>query len=422
MGRKPWWQRDEAADVEAAADLSDDQLRELAEGLKAVNKAEGEPRQTSPGDQGPPNGEASPGEESSEPSPDALVPWGPGGPPPLEKWVPDVLGDKFEVRVSALQPDEEGGVLTSLVRRVIKGRRAKRAVKFAFLYIHGRNDYFFHEELAEDLAGIGAAFYALDLRKYGRSLRPWQTIGYADDLTVYDEDLAVAVATIRNDHPDIPLVVYGHSTGGLIATLWAWRNPGIADALVLNSAWLELQSLTTMRPALHQVVSRLAAVRPRATVVGQSKINGYYRSIAEGWAQSGFPLPDSLVGYEDDPAVTGWNVRPEWKLPFSYPAPAAWMQAVLEGHAQIEKQVHLECPVLSMMSSSSHNEEQWTPDYFSSDVVLNADILAQRSAHLSNNVTIVRFPGKHDLMLSDPEVRQDVYATIERWLKFIQIL
>ena len=56
---------------------------------------------------------------------------------------------------------------------------------------------------------------------------------------------------------------------------------------------------------------------------------------------------------------------------------------------------------------------------FNTDVVLDADLISERAANLSNSVTIARFPGKHDLLLSDPPVRSDIYATIERWLTYI---
>ena len=412
-----FWRRHDEPGSEPAANLTDDELELLRKTLEE-HASQGNKRAHGAASPEPGTSEA---ESPKLPSPDALEPWGPRGAPPVGQWVEDPLGAPFEVYTLGLGEDEEGPVVASLVRNSDKGDQ-EEPKRFAILYLHGRNDYFFHREAAKALSEMGGAFYALDLRKYGRSLRPWQTIGYTDDLTVYDRELATAIGMIREDHPDVPLVIYGHSTGGLIATLFLWRNPEAASGLILNSAWLELQSMTAMRPALHQVVSRLAAVRPRATVVGASKNSSYYRSIAEGWGTSGLPLPTYFEGHEDDNAIIGWPVYPEWKLPHSYPAPAAWMQAVLEGHAQVEKHVHLRCPVLSMVSSASHPEEHWGEGFFSSDVVLNPSLVAARSVGLSNQVVIERFPDKHDLLLSDPPVRQDIYQAIKRWLVFAQIV
>lgn len=359
------------------------------------------------------------------PSPDALAPWGPSGPPEPGEWATDVLGEDYQVRILDLGEDEEGPVVAGLVRRApavgFRARRLEKKRKFAVLYLHGRNDYFFQTELADRMFQMGGAFYALDLRKYGRALRPWQTAGYTDDLAVYNEEIGEAVSIIRAAHPGLPLVMMGHSTGGLIGTLWAWRHQSLVDGLILNSAWLELQSLTALRPALQKVLARLAQIRPRATVVGKAKNDVYHRAMMGGWAASGFELPQSLAGLEDDPSVKGWTVFEEWKERGGYPAPAAWLQTILEGHALIAGNVQLDIPVLSMASDRSGSEEEWVPGVFSSDVVLNADLLTERAAGLGKNVVIARFPGRHDLVQSDPAVRADVYATIGRWLTYAQL-
>lgn len=376
---------------------------------------------------------------------DVLAPWGAAGPAPSGVWRTDVLGGEFESRTIGLEPDSEGDNVATIVRLtsslppaqnhephtkrdVLKG--LKRLLRqgeesetqteptFAVLYIHGRNDYFFHAEAAAKMAGMGAAFYALDLRKHGRSLRPGQTIGYATDLAVYDREIGLALGIIAEECPGLPVVLMAHSTGGLIATLWAHRNPGRLAGLILNSAWLELQVYPNMRPAIHQLTSRVGAIRPHATIIGVSKTDSYFRSLASGWQDSGLEIPSYFLDFPEDPAFVGWEIAPEWKWPFSYAAPAAWVAAVLEGHATVEKDVHLDIPVLAMASTDSGLDFAWSEKVFSSDVVLDADAITGRAAKLSDSVTIIRLPGKHDLLLSDPPVREDLYRTIQGWLKF----
>ena len=60
--------------------------------------------------------------------------------------------------------------MATLVRR-----RADAPTRRAVLYLHGFVDYFFQTHLAEFFTDRGFDFYALDLRKYGRSLLPHQT-------------------------------------------------------------------------------------------------------------------------------------------------------------------------------------------------------------------------------------------------------
>ena len=77
----------------------------------------------------------------------------------------DVLGAPYERRTIVLADDDEGEVVGTLVRL-----RAAGPTKRAVLYVHGFVDYFFQTHLAEFFTARGYDFYALDLRKYGRSL------------------------------------------------------------------------------------------------------------------------------------------------------------------------------------------------------------------------------------------------------------
>ena len=374
-----------------------------------------------------------------------LAPWGEAGPAPSDHWRQDVLGADYESRTIPLMDDDAGPVVATLIR--YRGRASSAPTSspaapalspapttsptdthsasseatpqpphFVLLYIHGRNDYFFQRELAEDIDGCGGAFYALDLRRYGRSLRPGQRMGFVSNLSLYDEDISEALDLIREDYPDLPLVLMGHSTGGLLATLWANRHPGALDGLILNSAWLEMQTMASMRSAVAPILERIASRNPMWAVPGGDGPDHYGRSLREGWNALDTPLPDSLAAYPDDPAVKGWSYALEWKRPGSYPAYAAWLEAILDGHENIASSVHLDIPVLSMMSTSSYFGEEFSEAVFSSDVVLDREVILERSARLGPLVTMASFPGKHDLLLSDPQVRAEVYETMNRWI------
>ena len=93
-------------------------------------------------------------------------------------------------RTIDLHPDEEGPVATTVVVHVPEddpamggpGRPLRQHPDFVFLAIHGWNDYFYQVELARAVSAAGGRFYAVDLRKYGRSLREGQTFGFIRDL------------------------------------------------------------------------------------------------------------------------------------------------------------------------------------------------------------------------------------------------
>src|SRR5688500_20289875 len=96
----------------------------------------------------------------------------------------DVLGDPWVAETIGLPPDEEGAVVATLVCR-----RTDRPTNRAVLHVHGFADYFFQTEYAEWWTARGYDFYALDRRKYGRSIRPHQTPKYIAELRAYFPDL-----------------------------------------------------------------------------------------------------------------------------------------------------------------------------------------------------------------------------------------
>ena len=73
------------------------------------------------------------------------------------------------------------------------------------LHVHGFADYFFQTEYAEWWIARGYDFYALDLRKYGRSIRAHQTPNYVADLREYFAELDPAWCRIteRDGHDHV---------------------------------------------------------------------------------------------------------------------------------------------------------------------------------------------------------------------------
>src|SRR5690625_350089 len=136
---------------------------------------------------------------------------------PVGQWVPDIL-DGFSRHTIRLGEDDEGPLSATLVRY-------DAAEGHPVLYIHGWSDYFYNTELAMAAADHGYKLYALDLRKYGRSLRNGQSPGYVEDLAEYDDEIGSALAIIKLAHPDQLPAIIAHSTGGLVASLWAHRHP-----------------------------------------------------------------------------------------------------------------------------------------------------------------------------------------------------
>lgn len=322
-------------------------------------------------------------------------------------WAPDVLGEPFEQLTLPLGEDSEGPVVATLVRARgrslfggLFGRRGPlRDVDV--LYVHGWSDYFFQRDLAQFWTDRGADFYALDLRKYGRSIRPGQTPGYITDLAAYDEDIAAALGAMGWDpaagREGRRLVLFGHSTGGLVLSLWAARHPGLVSAVVLNSPWLEFQLSAVARAAVAPVVGLQARLRPRDEFP-QIDLGFYARAQREA-------------------AGTDLGVNAEWRPEQAMPVHAAWLNAVLAGHAQVAAGLHIDAPVCVLLSTKSAVPTRWSDELTRADTVLVVDEIARAALKLGESVTIERIPGAlHDVFLSRADAREIAYARLGRWV------
>jgi len=301
---------------------------------------------------------------------------------PVDAWGPDFLGPGFEARTLELLPDDEDdGAVATLVRHLpaldpgaLPGTPSSPT--FIYLYLHGWNDYFFQTHLAREISRLGGAFYALDLRRYGRSWREGQMLGWCTSLAEYDEDLGRALSAIRADQGwETELVLSGHSTGGLVASLWADRHPGALRALILNSAWLSLQGSELVRTVGDPVLRTLALRDPRMSILDGWVDPARVFSITDGWLpERDGELPDPA--WADDPYVTGWDINPAWSIKPSAPVRVGWLQAVMEGHNRVAQGLDIRCPVLSMGSASTRLGVTWTPESRSADTIIDADATA----------------------------------------------
>jgi alpha-beta hydrolase superfamily lysophospholipase len=311
----------------------------------------------------------------------------------------DVLGPPYTRETIELPDDYEGRVVTTLVHRPT----AVDVPLGAVLHVHGYCDYFFQTAMADFYTDLGFDFYALDLRKYGRSLLDHQTPNFCLDLTEYYTDLDAAADRIRTRDGHKRVVVTGHSTGALFTALWAaeCRSEGrrVADAFVLNSAWLDLHGSFLLRTVGTEALNRLGQRRPYAVI--PRTVSGVY----------GETLHADHRGE--------WTFDWAWKPRESFPIRAGWLRAVRIGHRTVHRGIDVGAPVLSLCSTTSVTFPEWNDEAASADTVLDVKQIAKWSHQLGPDVTIVRVEGAiHDVLCSREEVRESAFATIERWLRY----
>ncbi len=94
-----------------------------------------------------------------------------------------------------------------------------------------------YANLIERMQGSGVSFYALDHRGHGRS---GGNRGHVVSFMEYIQDLKVFITQIKDQYGSLPVVLLGHSLGGVIAMKYALTHPADLRALVLSSAGLVL--------------------------------------------------------------------------------------------------------------------------------------------------------------------------------------
>ena len=101
------------------------------------------------------------------------------------------------------------------------------------LLVHGLGEHAGrYDHVAGRLNAWGFAARGYDHYGHGESGGPRGGLTTRERLV---EDLADLVATARQRQPGVPVIVLGHSMGGLVAALFALEHPGQLDALVLSS-------------------------------------------------------------------------------------------------------------------------------------------------------------------------------------------
>jgi alpha-beta hydrolase superfamily lysophospholipase len=159
-----------------------------------------------------------------------------------------------------------------------------------------------------------------DHRGHGRSDGARGRLAAGDDLLV---DLAAVIDAVRAEHPGGPLVLLGHSLGGLVAARFvagalapaaAWSRP--VDALLLSSPVL----VTAMKPLQKAMLAVLGPLTPNHAVANGLKPEWISRDPAVVAAYRADPLVHDriaprLARFIVDGCELVQRAAPRWTVP-----------------------------------------------------------------------------------------------------------
>lgn len=271
------------------------------------------------------------------------------------------------------------------------------------LYVHGYNDYFFQEELAEKSDSAGFAFFAIDLHYNGRSYRAGEPRSDMRSVKEYYAELDAAVALSKkiagnSISSNLPFVIIAHSNGGLITPNYLnERNSEDFAAFVLNSPFLDYKNSWFVRNAAFPVLSDVALLMPDAPAPKQEspKYNTSLLKTERGEWEFNTELKSA-----------------EWPQQYF-----GFLRATTRGIKWIHNGMQIKSPILMMRSGCTVNNVKWDEDYMRCDCLLDVDLLEKWAPKLGPDVTTVTVEdGMHDVFLSRKDVRDFAYRTMFEFL------
>jgi len=301
----------------------------------------------------------------------------------------------FKTQKLALNTDFEGKAEATLIYRKSKIKSSR-----AVLYVHGFVDYFFQSHLADWANDQGLNFYAVDLRKHGRSILPHQKPNMTRDLREYFEEFDMAIGIIRKENDF--LVMIGHSTGGLSSSLYAHynRKNDKIDGLILNSPFFDFNKPPWFKKNVLPIVAKIGLRFPNIPSPEGLK-TGYSKSIHKD--------------YNGD-----WDFDLKLKPKGGFKVNFGWIAAIYYAQKNLQSGLKINCPTLVMYSDKSVPPGRYQKTMHSADSVLNVQDIETYADTIGDNVSKVKIKGGvHDLLLSNEKARNNTFAEMTRFIKQI---
>lgn len=297
-----------------------------------------------------------------------------------------------------LEDDYEGKCKATLLSAIGTNEPENRR---ALIYVHGFNDYFHNEEFVKKCHEQGIDVFGVELRKYGRSLMPHQTQFFCQDLREYYEELNMVVSHCRDAHKYEDITLYGHSTGGLIVSMYMHEmKPKGISRMVLNSAFFDwndnwfMENIATLAARFMGYWFPFFVMRKEGPVGG----NAFHEQI--------FNMPEWSHLLD-----SGRNKS--YKLRSKATVYAGFCRAVERAQNRLQRGLDIPIPILSLYS---HDTDAYKPG--STDTVLDVKDINRYSDCLGWQVTEKEIHGAlHDVFLSREEVRTVAYQQMFDWIE-----
>mmetsp|Transcript_30974 Transcript_30974/g.78476 ORF Transcript_30974/g.78476 Transcript_30974/m.78476 type:complete len:453 (-) Transcript_30974:30-1388(-) len=292
-----------------------------------------------------------------------------------------------ELKLVGAQPFEKAVVVYKTVTKN----------KNMIFWMPGRNDTFMHSYVVQPLLDAGLDIYVIEHRKNGRALvgapdGEHRLVSHVDDFRKYLQEIDAAMSFALRQKNYEKVVLYGHSTGGLEATLFL-REGKARDKIthcVLNSPFLDWGE-GGIQELLADNSNELNDFLKLVNVAGSLEFAVMRESV-----EPDHYCPGVWIQYPatDPHARTLVGEKVTW----------GWVAAVSAMHDALKAQTPGKVPLLFLHTDG--------------DEILDGKELGDYARFVSSNVTKHYITGcRHDMLLNhEPEKNDEVLKLILGWL------
>ena len=128
--------------------------------------------------------------------------------------------------------------------------------------VHGLGEHSSrYADVAEAFGRKGFVLFAADLRGHGRS---GGARGYVSSIEDFMQDLDTLLEQARARYPDLPLILYGHSLGGILVLYYSLKyKPNVKGVIATSSGF---HTALEQQPVKMAAVRVLGSLMPRVTL------------------------------------------------------------------------------------------------------------------------------------------------------------
>jgi alpha-beta hydrolase superfamily lysophospholipase len=212
------------------------------------------------------------------------------------------------------------------------------------------------------------------------------------------EDVDAAIAQLLTSEGIDWLLLNGHSTGGLVAALYAHRgrNRNAVKAVFLNSPFLAMNLPPWQAQYAVPFLSALGRIFPKLPTPPLTALYGQSLHVSEHGQ---------------------WDYNTWWKPITGFPVLAGWLRAIHRAQLEVAQGLRIGCPVLLLHAARSAWPTEFGPDVMAADIVLNVQDMIRLAPRLGKQVSVRAIEdGIHDLCLSQSAPRQRMFDALHEWL------